>query len=134
MEGLRSARSTTISPKAVEVIRRRYRQESLLQRFRTQEQIEWSWTVYGTACQVGMSSEWIRRQIARGIVTARHHPLVKCYLVADDPTLLERLQLLAAQARERVAPSPREEVAFLPSFIANSLESQAAKLRLTAND
>jgi hypothetical protein len=44
-EGLRLARSTTISPKAVEVIRRRYRQEALLQRFRTQEQIDGSWTV-----------------------------------------------------------------------------------------
>src|SRR5262249_52812821 len=69
-EGLRSARSTTISAKAVERIRRLKGQQALRHQFRTHDQIDGHWTVAGLAHQLGVSSEWLRRQIILGAVPA----------------------------------------------------------------
>jgi hypothetical protein len=95
-EGFRSARSPTISAKAVERIRRLLGQGALRHQFRTQDQIDGHWTVGGLARYLAVSSEWLRRQITSGAVPAVRHAQTHCYLIADDPTMLERLRARAA--------------------------------------
>jgi hypothetical protein len=95
-EGFRSARSTTVSAKAVEKIRRLQGQGALRHQFRTRDQIDGSWTVWGLARHVGVSSAWLRRQITSGAVPAVRHAQTHCYLIADDPTMLEQLRACAA--------------------------------------
>jgi Recombinase zinc beta ribbon domain len=95
-EGLRSARSTTISAKAVERIRRLQGQRALRHQFRTQDQIDGQWTVGGLARKLGVSSEWLRRQITSGAVPAVRHAQTCCYLIADDPLVLEQVRARAA--------------------------------------
>jgi AraC-like DNA-binding protein len=95
-EGFRSARSPTISAKAVERIRRLQGQEALRHAFCTRDHIDGNWTVSGLARHLGVSSEWLRRQIISGAVPAVRHAQTQCYLTTDDPTLLQQVRAHAA--------------------------------------
>ena len=95
-EGFRSARSPTISTKAVERIRRLQGQEALRQAFCTRDQIDGNWTVSGLARHLGVSSKWLRRQITSGAVPAVRHAQTHCYLITDDPTILGQVRAHAA--------------------------------------
>ena len=94
-EGFRSARSPTISAKAVERIRRLQGQEALRHEFCTRDHIDGHWTVRGLARHLGVSSAWLRRQITSGAVPAVRHAQTRCYLIADEPTILEQVRVHA---------------------------------------
>jgi hypothetical protein len=95
-EGFRSARSPMISAKAVERIRRLQGQGALRHQFCTRDHIDGNWTVGGLARHLGVSSEWLRRQITSGAVPAVRHAQTHCYLIADNPTILEQVRARAA--------------------------------------
>jgi DNA invertase Pin-like site-specific DNA recombinase len=94
-EGYRSARSHAVPATLVEKVRRQSGQVSLLERFRTEAKIDGRWTVGGLARELGVSSDWLRRRIARGKVPAIHHPTTGRYLIPDDPATFAALKLAA---------------------------------------
>jgi hypothetical protein len=91
-EGFRSARRDTVVRGTVETIRRISGHVSLTHQFHTQAKIGDCWTVAGLAKELGVSSDWLRKQIERGRLPATLHPLTRRYLIADDPAVLSRLR------------------------------------------
>jgi hypothetical protein len=104
-EGFRSARSCSVPKQLVEKIRRDHARVSLTEQFRRQDKIDSRWTVGGLARELHVTGNWLRRQIAAGMLPAVRHPLIGRYLIEDDPTALARLKTLAA-ARQ----APKEVV------------------------
>lgn len=91
-EGYRSTRHRDVPVKLVEKVRRQHGQVSLLERFRCEEKVDGQWTVWGLAHELAVSSDWLRRRIARGRVPATHHPTTGRYLIPDDPATLAVLR------------------------------------------
>jgi hypothetical protein len=96
VEGFRSARRRDVPIQLVEKVRRHHGQVSLTERFRREDRIEGCWTVGGLARQLGRSSDWVRRRVESGAVSATRHPLTGRYLIPDDPALLDRLRAPAS--------------------------------------
>jgi hypothetical protein len=95
-EGFRSARSRSVPKQLVEKIRRDHAQTSLTEQFRRQDKINGRWTVGGLARELHVTGNWLRRQIAAGVLPAVRHPLTGRYLIDDDSAALARLRTLAA--------------------------------------
>jgi hypothetical protein len=98
-EGFRSARRSAVPRQLVEQVRRSHGVVSLTEQFRRRDQIDGAWTVGGLARALGVSGDWLRKQIAKGRITADRHPGTGRYLIADDPELLERLGARTPQGR-----------------------------------
>jgi DNA invertase Pin-like site-specific DNA recombinase len=92
-EGFRSARHMDVCRAAVEKIRRTHGQGTLTERFRCEDKIDGCWTVHGLARHLGTTSAWVRKHIGYGTIPAARHPLTQCYLIADDPALLQELRM-----------------------------------------
>jgi DNA invertase Pin-like site-specific DNA recombinase len=90
-EGFRSARRNEVPRQFVEQVRRAHGVVSLTEQFRRRDQIDGAWTVGGLARASGVSGDWLRKQIAKGTITAERHAATGRYLIANDPELLERL-------------------------------------------
>jgi hypothetical protein len=95
-EGFRSARRTDVPRMLIEKVRRQYGQISLTKRFQLEERIDGCWTVGGLARELAVSTNWLRRRIAGGTVTATRHPKTGRYLIPDDPIVLDQLRAQAA--------------------------------------
>jgi DNA invertase Pin-like site-specific DNA recombinase len=100
-EGFRSARHRCVPRQLVEKVRRDHGQVSLTEQFRREEKIGGRWTVGGLARELHVSTDWLRKRIAAGDVSARRHPLTGRYLIEDDPAGLAHLKALAAARRSR---------------------------------
>jgi hypothetical protein len=72
------------------------------------EKIDGCWSAPGLALRFGTSETWLRGKIAEGAMPARRHPTTRRWLIPDDPTVLARLEKLAA-ARRRLGGRPIKE-------------------------
>ena len=100
-EGFRSARLPYVSRPLVEKIRAKHGQPSLTGSQYSREKIDGCWSIPGLSRRLGTSETWLRAKIAEGEIPARRHPRTKRWLVEDDPTLLARIETLAAARRRR---------------------------------
>jgi DNA invertase Pin-like site-specific DNA recombinase len=100
-EGFRSARLPYVSRPLVEKIRAKHGQPSLTGSQYSREKIDGCWSILGLSRRLGTSETWLRAKIAEGEIPARRHPRTKRWLVEDDPTLLARIETLAAARRRR---------------------------------
>ena len=95
-EGLRSARSTGVSPVAVQKIRLARGWYLSLHQSRKAEEVDGYWTPAGLAAQLGVERTWVYRRIYRKLIAARYltrHPQSNIYLIRKDPELLAQLQV-----------------------------------------
>jgi hypothetical protein len=91
-EGFRSARRPTLSADVVAQIRRDRGQISLTEQFKTQAKIDGQWTVYGLAQELAVHRKWLYARIRTGRIPATRHPVLRHYLIPDDPALLATLR------------------------------------------
>jgi DNA invertase Pin-like site-specific DNA recombinase len=96
-EGFRSARRPDVPRMLVEKVRAEHGQVSLTEQFRRQDKIDGCWTTGGLCRSLNVHYEWLRRRIQDGTVPAIRHPMTGKYLIADDPTLIERLKIDAVR-------------------------------------
>jgi DNA invertase Pin-like site-specific DNA recombinase len=92
-EGFRSAYRATLPVRLVQTIRAEHGIPSAWQQLRGQDRSAGCWTVPGLARAVGTSRYWIYRQIDAGRLAAERQPVTGRILIADDPTLLDRLRI-----------------------------------------
>ncbi len=74
----------------------------MTEQYRRQAQIDGQWTVSGLARHLGVTYDWLYRQITRGRVKVERHPLTKQYLIADDPAQIAALRAKVSSEQLRV--------------------------------
>jgi DNA invertase Pin-like site-specific DNA recombinase len=101
-EGFHSARAAGVSEKQVLKIRRAAAQRTVLAQFRGVERFDGRLTILGLARRLGVERTWVYRRVADGTIPAERHPVTANYLIADDPTLVERLAATVHHAQRPV--------------------------------
>ena len=101
-EGFHGARSPHLDAQAVGKIRRQLGQASVTAQYRRQAQVDGQWTVSGLARHLGVTYDWLYRQITRGRFKVERHPVTKQYLIADDPAQLAALRAKVGSDRQGV--------------------------------
>jgi DNA invertase Pin-like site-specific DNA recombinase len=91
-EGWRSAHHRVLPLRLVRTIRAEHGLPSAWQQVRGQDRSAGWWTAPGLARAVGASRYWIYRQVDAGRLAAQCQPGTGRLLIADDPTLLDRLR------------------------------------------
>ncbi len=87
-EGFTSARTAGVPPSLVTRLRRQAREPSVTTRFRSHENVDGQWTVWGLARFLGVQRDWLYRHIDKGCLPAERHPATGHYLIKDDPALI----------------------------------------------
>ena len=94
-EGFRTARSLSVSPKAVLKIRGRYGLHLVHHQIRDMMEFRGRLTVRGLADRLGVGTTWVYNHIYDGTIAPSYvtqHPKGKFYLIQNDPKLLDQLQ------------------------------------------
>lgn len=91
-DGFRSARRDHVPTSLVTRLRHAHQQPSLTAQFRTRDQIDGQWTVWGLARLLRVDRNWLYARIHAGRLPAHRHPLLGFYLIPNDPAVLTRLQ------------------------------------------
>jgi hypothetical protein len=100
-EGLHSAHRTSVPLRLVRDIRKAEGIPSLYQQCRGHARVGTHWTVPGLACWLGVRKGWVYERIGAGLIPATPYAATGCYVIPDDPALLERLRTLAEQTLSR---------------------------------
>ena len=74
----------------------------MTEQYRRQAQVDGQWTVSGLARHLGVTYDWLYRQITRGRLRVERHPLTKQYLIADDPAQIAALRAKVDSEQQRV--------------------------------
>jgi DNA invertase Pin-like site-specific DNA recombinase len=99
-EGFHSARSTGVSPVAVQKIRLNRGWYHPLYRSRKALEFDGYLTATGLAQCLGVERTWVYRHIYRGEIDPqyiRRHPQSKVYLIRNDPQVIEQIRSLLPQ-------------------------------------
>jgi len=94
-EGFRTARSLSVSPKAVLKIRGRYDLHLVHHQIRDMLEFRGRLTVRGLAARLGVGTTWVYNHIYDGTIDPSYvtqHPKGKFYLIQNDPKLVDQLQ------------------------------------------
>lgn len=93
-EGFHTARSTEVTPMAVQKVRLAQGWKLPLARHRSALELDGRLTTRGLAARLGAKRTWVYNRICDGSIDARYvtrHPQTSFFLIQDDPDLIEQL-------------------------------------------